>query len=318
MNNLALKYRPKTFDEIVGQKAIKEILSYQVANNSFKNCYLFVGASGCGKTTTARILCSQINGQKIEIDAASNTGVDNVRAIIEDAKFKSINFDYKVYIIDEAHMLSIGAWNSLLKLLEEPPKHCVFILCTTEPNKVPQTILSRVQRFDFGRISDDLIRERLIHILAQEECSSYDGGAIDLIVKNCNGGMRTAISMLDKCLDYLDSERRLLKDSVYMALNITNEDVLSNLIYAIFKKDINTIFTIVDEVFLSGKDITMFVNELICFCLEEFKKEYFNNNVSNSSLVRLLDMFLYLKNDLKGSQFPKEILLSTIITEIGG
>lgn len=318
MNNLALKYRPKTFDEIVGQQAIKDILSYQVKNNCFKNCYLFVGASGCGKTTTARILCNEINGQKIEIDAASNTGVDNVRAIIEDAKFKSINFDYKVYIIDEAHMLSIGAWNSLLKLLEEPPKHCVFVLCTTEPHKVPQTILSRVQRFDFGRISDELIKERLRFILANENCLRYDVEALDLIIKNCNGGMRTAISMLDKCLDYLDDQNRLLKESVCMALNIMDDKYLEDFIYYILKKDIDNIFRTVEEVYLSGKDIVMFVNDLICKCLEKFKEEYLKSHFSNSNLVRLLDMFLYLKNDLKGSHCAKDILLSTIITEIGG
>ena len=168
---LAVKYRPRTFDDVVEQEAIKVILSEQIKTNSFKHAYLFCGPAGCGKTTAARIFANDLNkglGNPIEVDAASNSGVDNVREIIENAKRKSLDSDYKVYIIDECHALSNGAWQAFLKLLEEPPKGTIFIMCTTDPQKIPATILSRVQRYDFSKIPTDSIAARLVHILENE------------------------------------------------------------------------------------------------------------------------------------------------------
>ena len=160
MKSLALKYRPQTFDDVVCQDSVMRVLSSQIEFKDFKQSYLFCGGAGTGKTTTARIFGKEVNGGKgrlIEIDGASNNGVDNIRNLIEDCKMKSLDSDYKVYIIDECHMLSIGAWNAFLKVLEEPPKGVIFIMCTTDPQKIPQTILSRVQRFDFTRIPTDKI-----------------------------------------------------------------------------------------------------------------------------------------------------------------
>lgn len=174
MNNnqsLAVKWRPKDWEDLTEQEYIKIILQNQITTQTIKNAYLFCGPAGCGKTTSARIFANKINDNKglpIEIDAASNNGVEQVRTIIEDAKFKPLDSNYKIYIMDECHMLSTGAWNAMLKLLEEPPKTTIFILCTTDPQKIPATILSRVQRFDFCKISQQGIIDRLEYILNQE------------------------------------------------------------------------------------------------------------------------------------------------------
>ena len=214
MINLANKYRPQTFKDVVCQDSVMTILSSQIKNKDFKQAYLFTGGAGTGKTTTARIFGKEVNehkGRLIEIDGASNNGVDNIRLLIDDCKMKPIDSKYKVYIIDECHMLSIGAWNAFLKVLEEPPKHVIFILCTTDPQKIPSTILSRVQRFDFKRIPTPKIVERLQYIIQEENeemmkgeepviYSEYD--ALEYIAKLADGGMRDSITMLDKVLGY--------------------------------------------------------------------------------------------------------------------
>ena len=168
---LAVKYRPKTFEDVVEQDSTKVILQQQIATGEFQHAYLFVGPAGCGKTTNARIFADEINkheGNPIELDAASNSGVDDVRNIIQQAKTKSLDSEYKVFIIDECHSLSNTAWQAFLKLIEEPPAKSIFIFCTTNPEKIPKTILSRVQRYDFKRISQQGIVDRLKYIIEQE------------------------------------------------------------------------------------------------------------------------------------------------------
>lgn len=169
--SLAIKYRPRTFDDVVEQNSIKIILQQQIAEGSFKSAYLFVGGAGTGKTTCARIFANDINkgeGNPIELDAASNNGVDDVREIIQQAKTKSLDSEYKIFIIDECHALSNSAWQAMLKIIEEPPAKSIFIFCTTNPERIPKTILSRVQRYDFNRISTEGIVNRLKYILEQE------------------------------------------------------------------------------------------------------------------------------------------------------
>ena len=169
--SLAIKYRPHTFDDVVEQGAIKIILRQQLEDNETKNAYLFCGGAGTGKTTCARIFAKEINhfeGKPIEMEAASNSSVDDVREIIQQAKTKSLESEYKVFIIDECHSISNTGWQAFLKLLEEPPAKSIFIFCTTDPHKVPRTILSRVQRYDFNRISQEGIVKRLKHIIDKE------------------------------------------------------------------------------------------------------------------------------------------------------
>ena len=168
---LAVKYRPKTWNEVSEQSSTKIILQQQLESGEVKNAYLFCGPAGCGKTTCARIFANDINkgeGNPIELDAASNNGVDDVRNIIQQAKTKSINSEYKIFIIDECHALSNSAWQAMLKIIEEPPAKSIFIFCTTDPQKIPKTILSRVQRYDFQRISQEGIVKRLEKILELE------------------------------------------------------------------------------------------------------------------------------------------------------
>ena len=171
VKTLAVKYRPKTWDEVTEQGSTKIILQQQLESGEVKNAYLFCGPAGCGKTTCARIFANDINkgmGNPIELDAASNNGVDDVRNIIQQAKTKSINSEYKIFIIDECHALSNSAWQAMLKIIEEPPAKSIFIFCTTNPERIPKTILSRVQRYTFSRISTEGIVNRLKYILEQE------------------------------------------------------------------------------------------------------------------------------------------------------
>lgn len=171
MISLAVKYRPKSFDDVTEQESIKVILKQQLESGGVKHAYLFCGGAGTGKTTCARIFASEINkdkGNPIEMDAASNSSVEDVRNIIQQAKTKALDSEYKVFIIDECHAISLMGWQAFLKLLEEPPAKSIFIFCTTDPQKIPKTILSRVQRYDFQRISTSGICDRLVHIIEQE------------------------------------------------------------------------------------------------------------------------------------------------------
>lgn len=168
---LAIKYRPKTFNEVTEQAGVKTILEQQLKSGEIQHCYLFVGGAGTGKTTSARIFANEINhgqGNPIEMDAASNNSVDDMRELIQQAQTKSLNSEYKVFIIDECHMITVQGWNAILKLIEEPPAKSIFIFCTTDPQKIPKTIISRVQRYDFQRISQQGIVDRLKYIIEKE------------------------------------------------------------------------------------------------------------------------------------------------------
>lgn len=202
IRNLANKYRPTHFSTVVDQKVPCTVLSNHINNNNLQPAYLFVGAAGCGKTTLARIIANKVSKSIVEIDGASNNSVDNIRIIIEDAKMAPVDGGRKVYIIDEVHMLSTSAFNALLKILEEPPAHVLFILCTTEMHKVPQTIQSRCMFFKFHPIPADKIYERLLYILEQEHITDYQDDAIRHLAKMANGGMRRGISLLDRLISY--------------------------------------------------------------------------------------------------------------------
>ena len=202
--SLATKYRPKTFEECLGQASTIKILKRQLELKQYSNCYLFAGPSGIGKTTSARIFANLINegkGNPIEIDAASNNGVDNVREIVASANERSIDSDYKVFIIDEAHSISTQGWQAFLKCIEEPPKYTIFMFCTTNPEKIPATINNRVMRFSLSKVATDAIRQRLEFICQQEGFTNYTE-ACDYIAKLSLGGVRDAIATLEKCANY--------------------------------------------------------------------------------------------------------------------
>lgn len=332
MEALATKYRPRTFNDVVCQDNIKKVLTNQLDTGEIKQAYLFCGSAGTGKTTSARIFASDVNGGKgkpIEIDGASNNGVDNIRSIIDDCRMKSLDSKYKVYIIDEVHMLSIGAFNALLKVLEEPPKGVIFILCTTDPHKIPATILSRLQRFDFKRIPQFDIVNRLKYILQQEGNITYDMQALEYIAKLADGGMRDAIMKLDTVIGYTNN---ITLQAVLDCLGITNYEHLVAIVQGIINKQPNEPIQIIDKIYRDGKDLKLFVKDLNKFVLDLCKLSITRNkeltmiptdimrkcihiatNTPKYELVDILDAINNLLDKIKYEQNPKNLIESELI-----
>lgn len=341
VQTLAVKYRPKTWDDVTEQRSIKTILQQQLENNEIKNAYLFTGPAGCGKTTSARIFANDINdghGNPIEMDAASNSGVEDVRNIIQQAQTKSLNSEYKVFIIDECHSISNTGWQAFLKLIEEPPAKSIFIFCTTDPQKIPKTILSRVQRYDFTKISQQGIVDRLM-LIANEEKEIEDsinwyGEALEYIAKIADGGMRDAISLMDKALAY---NTDLTLENVVQALGTTDYDTMFKLANNICERCNDDIITCIEELYNSGKDIKQFVKQFTQFLLDvqKFsiikKWEYISipklldyekalRDCNYDVLFDVLDIFVKLSSEIKYSSTPKydveaAILLYTLSEE---
>ena len=334
--NLDLKYRPSTFSDLVCQDNVKRVLVNQIETGEYKQAYLFCGSAGCGKTTSARIFANDINegkGKPIEIDGASNNGVDNVRNIIEDCRMKSLDSKYKVYIIDEVHMLSIGAFNALLKVLEEPPKGVIFILCTTDPQKIPLTIMSRLQRFDFKRIPVDDIFNRLKYIIEQENKDGaniqYDEDALLYIAKLADGGMRAAIKKLDTVLGYTSN---ITMQEVEDCLGIASYELMEDLLNAIYNNNAKLAVEIIDDLHYEGKDLKLFISDFTNHILDLCKFDLTQNLdltaipptqlkpttslvnlVGSDFLVDMLDVFSKLTYKLKYEQNPKAIIESEMI-----
>lgn len=278
--SLAVKYRPKSFDDMTEQKAIRDILENQIRTKTFQHGYLFTGPAGTGKTTSARIFANMINegkGNPIEVDAASNSGVDNIRQIIDDAKRKPLDAEYKIFIVDECHSLSNGAWQALLKTLEEPPKFTIFIFCTTDPQKIPNTILSRIQRYQFQKISTKGIVKRLDYIIAQEVVTDedivYTEDAVDYIAKVSTGGMRDAITLLDKCLSL---SRTLNLENVLKTIGSEDYDTFFNFLHDLVC-NYNESIAIIDNVYNAGKDVKQFLKDFAKFVLDVEKYLIYDN-----------------------------------------
>lgn len=285
--SLAVKYRPKKFKDVYSQDVIITILEKQLQLNKFPNSYLFTGVSGTGKTTLATILANEINkgqGNPIEIDGASNNGVDNVRKIIEDAKERSLDSEYKIYIIDECHSISNQGWQAFLKCLEEPPKYTIFIFCTTDPQKIPKTILNRVMRFNLVRVKREHIEERLKYICKQEDFNCEEQ-AIKYISKLSNGDMRKAISYLEKCSGYstditLENALNILGDFSYeFYFKLTNN---------IIDRKEDELINSIEELYNKGVDLKYFVDSYLDFILDLTKYCIFQD----TSLLLIPDSFI--------------------------
>ncbi|MGP6192730.1 DNA polymerase III subunit gamma/tau [Priestia megaterium] len=279
-------YRPQSFNDVVGQQHIIKTLQNALVQEKFSHAYLFSGPRGTGKTTAAKILAKAVNCEKapiaepcnecatcrgitdgsisdvIEIDAASNNGVDEIRDIRDKVKYAPSAVRYKVYIIDEVHMLSIGAFNALLKTLEEPPAHVIFILATTEPHKIPLTIISRCQRFDFKRISPEDIVYRMKEVLGSEELEVSEDALYE-IAKASEGGMRDALSLLDQAISY--STEKVSLEDVLSITGAVSQAFIVKIVQAIFNENIVEALDSVESLIKNGKDPARFVENLIFY-----------------------------------------------------
>ncbi len=327
------KYRPQTFDDVLGQMAVTQTIKTQLNSGRMSHAYLFTGSRGTGKTTCARILAKAVNClhpqdgnpcnvceacraidsgacmDVLEIDAASNNGVDNVRDLRDDAVYTPSQVKKRVYIIDEVHMLSLSAFNALLKIIEEPPEHLLFILATTELHKVPATILSRCQRFSFRRISQEDIAARL-HYVAYQENIDLDDSAARILARLADGGMRDGLSLLDQCASASTGE--LTADKVYACLGIAGVRECSELMDAIATSDTKKALALLNESYAQGKDMGALLDELSCLTrdlmiLQTAPKEgisLLSGVASDQDVKRLTDAFtpaqlVYMMNTIQ-------------------
>ncbi len=322
------KYRPQTFDDIVGQSAVVTTLKNQLSSGKIGHAYLFCGMRGTGKTSTARVFAKALNCEKgptpnpcnvcascrainsgsmmdvIEMDAASNRGIDDIRDLREKVNFAPSVGRYKIYIIDEVHMLTTEAFNALLKTLEEPPRYVVFILATTEPNKLPQTILSRCMRFDFTRISTTEIVERLRKVVRDLGIEAEDRALVE-IARSSQGSVRDALSLLDKAVAY--GEARLEHQDILTLLGAVNQEVYYDISKVVLQGKSGVLLEILDRLAKQGKDLFRFLEDL----LEHFRNLLMVSIDADRKLIDVIDEdYRELKKIAQG--YTKEKLLSIL------
>ena len=318
------KFRPTVFEDVKGQEHIVTTLKNQIRSGRTSHAYLFCGTRGTGKTTIAKIFAKAVNCEHpvdgspcgecaicksiaagtsmnvIEIDAASNNGVDSIRQIVEEVNYSPAEGKYKVYIIDEVHMLSIGAFNALLKTLEEPPAYVIFILATTEVHKIPITILSRCQRYDFRRISIDTIADRLKE-LTQKEQVQIEEKAVRYIAKVADGSMRDALSLLDQCIAFY-FEQELTYDKVLDVLGAVDTGVFSRMLREILKGDAAAALGVLQDIVLQGRELSQFVTDFAWYLRNLLLIKSADGvediiDVSSDNLVRLKEEAELTEND---------------------
>ncbi len=351
------KYRPTEFEDVKGQDHIVTTLQNQVRADRIGHAYLFCGTRGTGKTTVAKILARAVNCEHpvngspcgecamcrsiaagsslnvIEIDAASNNGVDDVRQIREEVSYPPTEGRYKVYIIDEVHMLSVSAFNALLKTLEEPPAYVVFILATTEPHKLPVTILSRCQRYDFHRITIDTIAGRLQELI-QKEGIEADDAALRYIARAADGSMRDGMSLLDQCISFYLGQKLTL-DHVLEVLGAVDTTVFAQLLEAVLEDDAPGAIAVVEELVRQGRDLGQFVNDFIWYLrnlllvrasdrMEDILDMSSENlavlraeaeQVDETVVMRYIRIFSELSNDMRYAS-QKRVLLEIAILKL--
>lgn len=318
------KFRPTVFEDVKGQEHIVTTLKNQIKSGRTSHAYLFCGTRGTGKTTIAKIFAKAVNCEHpvdgspcgecaicksiaagtsmnvIEIDAASNNGVDSIRQIVEEVNYSPAEGKFKVYIIDEVHMLSIGAFNALLKTLEEPPAYVIFILATTEVHKIPITILSRCQRYDFRRISIDTIADRLKE-LTQKEQVQIEEKAVRYIAKVADGSMRDALSLLDQCIAFY-FEQELTYDKVLDVLGAVDTEVFSRMLREILKGDAAAALGVLQDIVLQGRELSQFVTDFAWYLRNLLLIKSADGvediiDVSSDNLVRLKEEAHLAEND---------------------
>ena len=292
MESLASKYRPREFNEVSSQASLIKILERQIETKSFSNAMIFAGPSGTGKTTIARIFANKINngrGEPIEVDAASNNGVDNIRTIIDSAIERSLDSEYKVFIIDECHMITTAGWNAFLKCIEEPPKYTIFIFCTTDPQKIPQTIINRCQVFNLSRVKDSDIFNRLVYICDIENYNRGENDGISYITKLSEGSMRQAISYLDKCKDFSNN---ITLDNVIQCLGNYSYDIFFALTNNIIDGNKIKVLEIIDSLYNDGTDLKLFIAKYLEFILQLLKYLLFKD-------IAVVNIPAILENEIK-------------------
>ena len=332
---LAVKYRPKTFEDVVEQDVIKSILQNQLKTNTIKNCYLFCGPAGCSKTSLGRLFSRSLNGSKenvVELDAASHSGVDDFRQLLKDSKLKPIGTPYRIFLIDECHALSNASWQAALLSIEEPTPTSIFIFLTTDPQKIPKTILSRVQRYNIQRITHDGIVNRLKYIIQKENEEgkdySFDEDAISYIAKLADGGMRDSITMMEKVLSY---SNHIDIKSVTSALGTADYSKMFDLTDYVCKMDKRSVIEFIESIHRNGIDMKQFIKDYNNFVLDLCKydiigsfeylqipstysdrmKKYTKDDFSFFST--LLNEMINLLSSIKWDSNPKPIVESTFI-----
>ena len=341
-------YRPQKFEDVVEQDAVKQIIQQQIQEDNLKRVLLFTGPAGCGKTTDARILAFELEPEKsnvIEINCADHTGVDDVRQLVIDASAtRPLTGKYKIFILDEVHMLTTQSQNALLKLLEEPPAHCIYILCTTDPQKILGTIMSRAFRYDFQLISQQGIINRLNYILQEEQklgpdgcgVQTWDDSSLNLIAISAGGHMRNAIATCEKCLSY---SKNLTPEIVTKVLGTTNFGTLFDILDSLLSRNQALLIQQLEQLNNSGMDLKLFIKNFLSFIIEinkyvilkvetnqntlplsipsTFGQRMMNYNGGHRpQLKSLLKMMLELNSEIRWETNVKPVLETKLLLEI--